>query len=92
MSELLSDERQMMIVDTHTHYASIAGQEAINLEIEKQEFLLMSMLNPKVSIDGNQWCVLYGENLQDGVAGFGDSPLLAMFDFNKAWHKKLEAK
>ncbi len=44
---------------------------------------------PRLSIDGNQWCALYGENLQDGVAGFGDSPNEAMLAFDKAWVKKL---
>lgn len=36
--------------------------------------------NTKISIkkDGNQWCVLWGENLQEGIAGFGDTPEEAM--------------
>lgn len=38
---------------------------------------------PQLSIDGDMWCALYGENLQDGVAGFGKSPQLAMDDFDK---------
>jgi hypothetical protein len=42
-------------------------------------------LRPKLSIDGNQWCALYGENLQDGVAGFGASPAMAYADFDKTW-------
>jgi hypothetical protein len=36
-------------------------------------------------MDGNQWCALYGDNLQDGVCGFGDSPAAAMQDFDMAW-------
>lgn len=48
-----------------------------------------AIYRPKISIDGNQWCALYGDNLQDGVAGFGDSPALAMADFDKNWHAKL---
>lgn len=48
-----------------------------------------AIYRPKLSIDGNQWCALYGENLQDGVAGFGASPELAMLDFNQAWWRKL---
>lgn len=47
------------------------------------------MYRPKLSIDGNQWCALYGENLQDGVAGFGDSPEDAYLDFDRAWCTKL---
>jgi hypothetical protein len=45
----------------------------------------------KISIDGNQWCVLYGENLQDGVAGFGDTPADAAAAFDQAWFTKLHA-
>lgn len=48
------------------------------------------VFRPKVYIDGNQWCALYGDNLQDGVAGFGDSPDQAMREFDKAWGEKLK--
>jgi hypothetical protein len=47
------------------------------------------LYRPKLSIDGNQWCALYGDNLQEGVAGFGDSPGEAMIAFDKAWWTKL---
>ena len=40
---------------------------------------------PRLFIDGNQWCALYGDNLQDGVAGFGDTPDKAMRDFDLNW-------
>ncbi len=42
-------------------------------------------LRPAISLDGNQWCALYGDNIQDGVAGFGDSTELAMAAFDAAW-------
>ena len=45
---------------------------------------------PKLSIDGNQWCALYGENLQDGVAGFGDTPAKATLAFDRAWETPLQ--
>ena len=32
----------------------------------------------EISLDGDQWCALLGENLQVGVAGFGDSPIDAL--------------
>lgn len=35
--------------------------------------------------DGNQWCVLYGENIQDGIVGFGDTRLDAMLEFKKEY-------
>ena len=48
-----------------------------------------SIYRPQLSIDGSQWCALYGDNLQDGVAGFGCSPEEAMHDFNRNWRKCL---
>lgn len=48
-----------------------------------------SVFRPRLSIDGNQWCALYGENLQDGVAGFGKSPADAMWNFDKNWSATL---
>lgn len=64
----------------------------IELETRNRELLnaenasIPSMrLRPALSVDGNQWCALYGANLHDGVAGFGDSPELAYADFDKAW-------
>lgn len=41
------------------------------------------------SRDGNQWCALFGENIQDGVVGFGDGPDAAMWAFDEAWREKL---
>lgn len=40
-------------------------------------------LKPKLSRDGNQWRFLYGENLQEGIAGFGETPELAARDFDR---------
>jgi hypothetical protein len=37
---------------------------------------------PTLSADGDQWCVLLGSDLQSGVAGFGDTPDLAMIAFD----------
>lgn len=42
-----------------------------------------------LTVDGNQWCALYGADLQSGIAGFGDSPAAAMNDFNRNWDTPL---
>lgn len=56
-----------------------------------KEALTPSVLyRPGISRDGNQWCALYGANLQEGVAGFGDSPELAMLAFDKAWCDRID--
>lgn len=40
---------------------------------------------PRVFPDGNRWCALYGEDLQNGVAGFGKTPEGAIADFDHNW-------
>lgn len=46
------------------------------------------VLRPKIYPDGNQWCALYGDNLQDGVCGFGSTPEEAATAFDSAWHSQ----
>ena len=72
------------------HYEMLEHETRHGVAIQSFEYNLIRMLKPKVSIDGNQWSLVYGENLQDGVAGFGDSFHLAVLDFNKSVHRKLQ--
>ena len=53
-------------------------------------YLLVSMLKPRIYMDGDKWCVLYGDNIQDGVCGFGKSPHAAVLDFNDSWNKEIK--
>lgn len=43
------------------------------------------VFKPTLSKDSNMWCALFGENLQEGVAGFGETPAKAMYAFDTAW-------
>ena len=48
---------------------------------EKRILMFISELKPKLSKDGNMWCFLWGDNLQEGIAGFGEHPFMAARDF-----------
>lgn len=72
------------------HNATMQHQSAMNAAVEAEEYNLVALLNPRIFIDGNQWCVLYGENIQDGVCGFGDTPYKAVLDFNNRWNTQLD--
>ena len=37
----------------------------------------------QITKDGDSWCVLLGNNLQEGIAGFGDNLYQALIDFTK---------
>jgi len=63
-----------------------AAEAAFMTEIERQRPFYM--LRPPVFPDGNMWCALYGEDLQMGVAGFGETPELAAADFDKNWREQ----
>lgn len=70
-----------------SHHMACVAQEYQSAAYEQQRPSVL--MRPAISIDGDQWCALYGDNLQDGVAGFGDSPDAAMRDFDNAWGEKL---
>lgn len=73
-----------------SYYADVAARA---VQCAAAEFDRPSVqFRPRLSIDGNQWCALYGDNLQDGVAGFGNSPANAMWDFDRNWGKCLQEK
>jgi hypothetical protein len=60
-------------------------QDMINLT-QVAEYNLFSLLKPSVSIDGNQYCVLLGKDLHDGIAGFGNTIHDAILDFNNQFY------
>jgi hypothetical protein len=68
-------------------YETLINQSRHNTAIEQEEYNLFSMLRPRVSIDGNQYCVSYGD-MPEGIHGFGDSVYLAVLDFNKQFIAK----
>ncbi|MFA6364225.1 hypothetical protein [Methanoregula sp.] len=76
--------------DKHPSVLELEGVTADNdCRASVERLRPFMMLKPTVSIDGDMWCCLYGENLQGGVAGFGKSPDLASRDFDRAWYEQL---
>ncbi len=49
-----------------------------------------TIYKPRLFLEGNEWCALYGDNLQDGVAGFGNSPAEAFTSFDKEWVRRIK--
>lgn len=40
---------------------------------------------PTFTLDGDEWCALYGEDLVAGVAGFGATLIEALVNFEREW-------
>ena len=69
------------------YHQDLEHESRMSFLVQQEEYGLFSLLKPRICVDGNQWCCLYGENIQDGIAGFGDTPYLAILDWNKEFHK-----
>ena len=83
---MLNETYQSMAANAIVNAAEKASYE---IQVAAAHYTSPSVVwRPKLIRDGNQWCALHGDDLQSGVAGFGDSPQAAMFDFDKEWCKK----
>lgn len=58
--------------------------EALAQQISSYHATWSAVLKPALLKDGDMWCVLYGDNLQVGIAGFGPTPALALIAFETA--------
>jgi hypothetical protein len=65
-------------------YAQQISQEFLSAAMEMQRPSVL--FKPSLMADGNMWCVLLGENLQVGVAGFGETPSKAYAAFDQAFY------
>ena len=72
--------------------ARIAMQECHRLELEKLEKQgeqkhtaeeILTKVGLKPYKDGDQWCILFGDNIQEGICGFGNTIEDALYAFLK---------
>jgi len=66
-----------------SHYAEMVMRTAQEAAGEHMRPCVIH--RPALSADGDMWCVLLGDNLQEGVAGFGKTPAEAMWEFDRAF-------
>lgn len=80
---MMTEEHSAMAMNSICNAASMVSYHSEVLSgYMTSPFIL---LKPRIFPDGNQWCALYGDNIQEGVAGFGDTPAKAQTDFDKNW-------
>lgn len=61
-------------------------------EVATQQQRPFYLLRPKLFPDGDKWCALYGEDLQEGLAGFGNTPEGAAGDFDYNFYSSIVKK
>jgi hypothetical protein len=81
---MMNDEHSSMAMSYIEHAAQ---QCMFAIQDAASEYAVASAVyRPKIYMDGNKWCALYGDDLASGVCGFGDTPALAVRDFNDLWY------
>ena len=83
-------ELELTMAQRYNHDKDYTHQSEMNRLIEAEEYNLFSILTPLLCRDGNQWCCLYGDNIQVGIVGFGDTPHEAVIDWSKSWNKSIK--
>lgn len=63
-------------------------QLMVNAQLQEDK-TIFEMMKPRLEIDGNQWCCIWGIMPENYIAGFGDSPCKAISDFCRAWRSPL---
>lgn len=86
----MKDELDQIESSQRQWHEVLLHQERIGLAVEASEYNKFTMLKPKVFIDGNQYCVLLGSNIQDGIAGFGDTVHKAIINWNASFFTEIK--
>lgn len=62
--------------------------QAMLHQFELTQFVLRqphAYMHPKIFKDGDKWCALYGTDIMEGVAAFGDTPEKAAQGWDLVW-------
>ena len=80
----MNEEHSSMAMNAISHAATMVQHGILQIFSEYGEASVI--YKPRLFKDGDQWCALYGDNIQEGVVGFGDCPARAMYNFNASWN------
>ena len=87
---MMNDQDSNMAANAVCH-AAVMAQESIQQAMACQTEPSV-LYKPRLFPEGDQWCALFGVDLQSGVCGFGASPADAMSNFNANWYSPLPAR
>lgn len=74
--------------DTYARQIEILNSE---MELLNQKRYWAVVLGLKPQRDGDQFCFVWGEDLQSGIAGFGPTAMAALIAFDEAMYRRAPA-
>lgn len=66
-----------------SHAKAMLQQEIASVGYEMRRPSVL--FRPNIFPEGTMWCALLGENLMEGICGFGETPEQACAEFDKAF-------
>lgn len=86
----MTEEDFLQIESSQRQHHEVMRHECLRRAAEiQEEMAIVAALHPQIYRDGDQWCVLYGQDIQTGIVGFGKTPSAAILDFNNAFGKTI---
>ncbi len=73
---------------THDEFYRLWNNEIEQRLLDIEIWAAIHALGIKPYKDGNQWCFRYGENIQEGICGFGDTIYEAANNFYMECYQK----
>jgi len=92
MSANLNDIDSYLLREQLLHDERLVFESKMNLIYDETVIMLVQRLGAKITKDGDEYCCLYGDNIQEGICGFGKNPYLAALDFRKEFLARKEAR
>lgn len=80
LERTLNVRKENLDMEQETLYNILSGGYGEILETHAM-WGCIAALGIKPFKDGNQWCFLYGDNIQEGICGFGETIFKAAWNF-----------
>lgn len=90
------DMQERLVLETLSRFSSVFGHgteiENNLLDASRQLACPARNYGARIFLDGNKWCCLLGDNMMEGIVGFGDSPDAAVWAFRTEWYRQKPAE
>lgn len=78
---MLNQNDSYLLREQLLHESNLEHSERMSLIYDERVMMLVQRLGARIYKDGDEYCCLYGGNIQEGICGFGRNPYLAAVDF-----------
>lgn len=82
----LNENDSYLIREDILHKLRLEHEARMNLIYDETSTMLVKKLGAEIKKDGDEWCCVSGNNIQEGICGFGKTPYDAVTAFRKEFY------